>query len=286
MYFTKYICALVIWFCAFTAAAEQGNLPAKNSTQRIVALAPHIVEMLFEIGAGDKIIGTVDYADYPKAALDIERVGGYYGLQIERVLALKPDLVLAWKSGNKMADLEQLERLGLNVAYSEPGKIEDVARELKKFGVLVGEQENAELSASRYQKRLASLKSRYQGQKKLKVFYQLWPEPMMTINKNTWIHQVIETCAGDNVFANNSTDYPQIGVENVLVTMPEIIILPDERSDKEVPVIDWKKWQQIPAVKHDRFISVNADLLHRFSPRMLNGVENLCSDIDNFRQKN
>lgn len=280
----KFISALVICFCTFTASAEQGSLPAENAPKRIIALAPHIVEMLFEIGAGDKIVGTVDYADYPQAALDIERVGGYYGLQIERVLALKPDLVLAWKSGNKAGELEQLERLGLNVAYSEPDNIEDVARELNKFGALVGEQDNAKLSATKYLKRLASLKTRYQAKEKLKVFYQLWPEPMMTINKNTWIHQVIEVCAGNNVFANNSTDYPQIGVENVLVTMPEIIILPDERSDKKMPVIDWQKWQKIPAVEHQRFISVNADLLHRFSPRMLDGVEKLCSDIDNYRQ--
>ena len=263
----------------FCAAAEP---------QRIVALAPHIVEMLFDIGAGDQIVGTVEYADYPEAALKIPRIGGYHGIQIEKVLALKPDLVIVWQSGNKVSDIEQMEKMGLKIAYSQPYAIEDVASELRALGQLTGHKVQAEVVANRYVQRLEKLRQRYASQqqakiKPMKVFYQLWPEPMRTINKETLINQMIEVCQGQNVFANNPTPYPQIGIENVIVAQPEIIIYPDEKSTIEQPIIDWRKWPEIPAVKHNRFVRVNADLMHRFSTRMLEGIEDMCEKIDVFR---
>lgn len=251
--------------------------------QRIVAMAPHIVEMLFDIGAGNKIIGTVEYADFPEAALAIPRVGGYHGIQIEKILALKPDLVIVWKSGNKISDVEQMEKMGLNIIYSQPEKIEDVALELRKLGKITGHEEQAEAVANRYTQRLRKLRQQHANIAPMKVFYQLWPSPMRTINKDTLINQLIEVCQGQNVFASNPTPYPQIGIENVIVAQPEIIILPDEKSNKEQPIIDWHKWPEIPAAKHNRFIRVNADLMHRFSTRMLEGIEDMCEKIDAFR---
>tara|TARA_R110001592_G_scaffold134398_2_gene350099 strand:+ start:384 stop:1229 length:846 start_codon:yes stop_codon:yes gene_type:complete len=256
--------------------------------QRIVALAPHIVEMLFDIGVGDQIVGTVEYADYPEAALKIPRIGGYHGIQIEKVLALKPDLVIVWQSGNKVSDIEQMEKMGLKIAYSQPHAIEDVASELRTLGQLTGHEVQAEMVANRYVQRLEKLRQRYASQhqakiKPMKVFYQLWPEPMRTINKETLINQMIEVCQGQNVFADNPTPYPQIGIENVIVAQPEIIIYPDEKSTIEQPIIDWRKWPEIPAVKHNRFVRVNADLMHRFSTRMLDGIEDMCEKIDAFR---
>lgn len=260
-------------------ASFSGN----SAEPRIVALAPHIVEMLFDIGAGDNIVGTVAYADYPAAALNIPRIGGYHGIQIEKVLALKPDLVIVWQSGNKVSDIEQMEKMGLKIIYSQPDKIEDVARELRKFGQVTGHEAQAEAVASRYLQRLEKLRQQHVNIKPIKVFYQLWPEPMRTINKETLINQLIEVCQGQNVFADNPTPYPQIGIENVIVAQPEIIILPDEKSSKEQAIIDWHKWPEIPAAKYNRFIRVNADLMHRFSTRMLDGIEDMCKKIDAFR---
>lgn len=272
----KGLCFLLAVFSCVTNANEK-------STLRIVALAPHIVEMLFEIGVGEQIVGTVEYADYPEAANAIPRVGGYYGMQVEKLLALKPDLIFAWESGNKTTDIEQLQRLGLKVVYSKPDKIDDVATELRYFGKLVDAQEQAELAATRFENKLANIRTVNIDKQPIKVFYQLWPEPMMTINQNTWIHQLVEICQGINVFANNPTDYPHISIENVMVAQPELIIIPDEKSKKVQPKIQWQNWPEIPAVKANAFIHVNADLLHRFSSRMLNGVENMCSKIDKTR---
>ena len=259
------------------------SVSSSAAPQRIVALAPHIVEMLFDIGAGDKIVGTVEYADFPKAALKIPRVGGYHGIQIEKILALKPDLVVVWQSGNKVSDIEQLEKMGLNIIYSKPHKIEDVADELRKLGKLTGHDIQANTVADRYTQRLKTLREQHADIAPMKVFYQLWPEPMRTINKETLINQLIEVCQGQNVFAENPTAYPQIGIENVIVAQPEIIILPNEKSNKEQPIIDWHKWPEIPAAKHNRFIRVNADLMHRFSTRMLEGIEDMCKKINAYR---
>jgi vitamin B12 transport system substrate-binding protein len=263
-------------FAAFSGAAA-------SSQPRIVALAPHIVEMLFDIGAGEQIVGTVEYADFPAAALKIPRIGSYHGIQIEKLLELKPDLVIVWRSGSKDSDIEQMEKMGLNIVYSQPHKIDDVARELRKLGKYTGHEAQAEMVANRYLQRLQKLRKEHANIAPMKVFYQLWPEPMRTINKDTWINQLIEVCQGQNVFADNPTPYPQIGIENVIVAQPEIIILPDEKSNKVQPVIDWHKWPEIPAAKHNRFIRVNADVMHRFSTRMLEGIEDMCEKIDAFR---
>ncbi len=270
--------AIFLFSCLLFSSFSSAEKP-----QRIIALAPHIVEMLFDIGAGSKIIGTVEYADFPEAALNIPRVGGYHGIQIEKILALKPDLVIVWKSGNKVSDVEQMEKMGLNIIYSQPKKIEDVAQELRKLGKVTGHEIQAEAVADRYAQRLKNLRQQHATIAPMKVFYQLWPAPMRTINKETLINQLIEVCQGENVFASNPTPYPQIGIENVIVAQPEIIILPDEKSNKEQPVINWHKWPEIPAAKHNRFIRVNADLMHRFSTRMLEGIEDMCEKIDAFR---
>ena len=251
--------------------------------QRIVALAPHIVEMLFDIGAGDHIVGTVSYADYPKAALNIPRIGGYNGIQIEKILELKPDLVIVWQSGNKMSDIEQMEKMGLNIFYSKPDKIEDVAKELRALGKITDHQAQAEEVANRYSEKLNRLRQQYTNVAPMKVFYQLWPEPMRTINKDTLINQLIDVCQGRNVFSDNPTPYPQISIENVIVAQPEVIILPEQTSEQEIPMIEWHKWPEIPAVKHDRFIGINADLTHRFSTRMLDGIKDMCAKMDAFR---
>lgn len=256
---------------------------AEQSAKRIVALAPHIVEMLFDIGAGDKIVGAVAYSDYPKAALDIPRVGSYHGMQIEKLLALNPDLVIVWKSGNSQSDIDKMKRLGLKIVFSNPVDIADVATELRYFGGLTGHQQQAESVALAYEQRLKKLRLDNKTKQTIPVFYQLWSEPMMTINGTTWINQLIEVCQGVNVFKDNPTPYPKISTENVIVAQPHLMILPDENSDKPQPIIDWQKWPEIPAVKNNKFIHVDADLLHRFSTRMLSGVADMCEKIDQQR---
>jgi len=269
----------LMWLAQFSYAHEI------KEPQRIVALAPHIVENLFAIGAGDRIVGTVDYADYPAQANEIERVGGYYGINMERLLSLKPDLVLAWKTGNKAEDLAYIEKLGIPVAYSNPDQVDNVADELRKLGELTHLKMRADRVATEFEVKLAAIRASQQDKPPVSVFYQLWPEPMMTVGGNTWINQLLTICHADNVFANSETDYPRISIENVLVSKPEVIIIPDEKSKKPQPQIDWRQWPELPAVQHNQFISVNADLLHRFTTRMLDGLSEMCGKIDISRKQ-
>lgn len=255
-----------------------------NNQLRIVALAPHIVENLFAIGAGENIVGTVDYADYPLDAKKIARIGGYYGISIEKLLALKPDIVIAWQGGNQAEDLAQVKRLGIKVYLSDPKHIEGVADELRAFGKLTGYKQQAEDVAHQFDMKLATIRAKQQGKKVINGFYQLWPEPMMTVSHNTWISQLIEICKVNNVFANSASDYPQISIENVLVAKPDIIIVPDEKSNHPPPTVNWQQWPEIPAVKYQQFISVNADILHRFTPRMLDGLAYMCEQVDVSRE--
>lgn len=287
----KFILNILITVLAVSSFNVFSTEPSTSNLKplRLIALAPHIVEMLFEIGAGEQIVGAVEYADHPEQALKIPRVGGYYGLQIEKLLALEPDIVFVWQSGNSPSDIEQIKRLGdslgIKVVYSKPKDIEDVATELRLFGKLLGRQQQAEIAARNFEVKLANIKQKYLNKKAIKVFYQLWSEPMMTINDTTWIHQLVEVCQGENVFAKNTTAYPQISIENVMVMQPQVIILPNEKAKKPQPIIAWHKWPEIPAVAANAFISVNADLLHRFSTRMLDGVKDMCEKIEQERLK-
>lgn len=265
-----------------------GNAVANSAPEikklRIVALAPHIVENLFAIGAGDNIVGTVDYADYPYEAKNIARIGGYYGISLEKLLALKPDLVIAWKSGNQQEDIAQIERLGIKVHLSNPTTIEAVQTELLTLGKLTGYEKQSQQVAKAFKQKLAAIIKNQQGKQPISGFYQLWAEPMMTTSESTWIGQLINTCHVNNVFANSTTPYPQISIENVIVTKPQIIIIPDEKSNTPQPNVNWQAWPEVPAVTNNQFIRVNADLLHRFTPRMLDGLADMCDKIDASRK--
>lgn len=272
---------IILGLLLFAVSAPQA---LADKSLRIVALAPHIVENLYAIGAGDLIVGTLDYADYPQEATKIERIGGYNGISIEKLLMLKPDMVIAWKSGNQAEDLAQIKRLGIELHLSNPRSIEGVAKEILKLGQLTGRIEQSKKVAEAFTVKLNAIKATQQNKTTLTGFYQLWPEPMMTVSKNTWINQLIETCQVTNVFADSDTDYPQVSIENVIVTKPQIIIIPNEKSKRVIPTVNWQQWPEVPAVKYEQFISVNADLLHRFSPRMLDGLAQMCDKIEVSRE--
>ncbi|GLX79247.1 cobalamin-binding protein [Thalassotalea insulae] len=254
------------------------------SAQRIIALAPHIVEVLFDIGAGEQIVGTTEHSDYPEAAKAIPRIGNYARLNIEQVLASDPDLIIAWRGGNPTDDLDRLEKLGLNIVYSEPESIEDVAKELQYFGQLTGHQDQAQQQAQKFLQRLQQLKQQYQDKSAISVFYELWPRPLTTVANNAWPQQQLAVCQASNPFIDSPSDYPQINVEQVVLNAPQIIIQPDSSSMKSPDSIDWQQWQAIPAVKNNAFIRPNADKLLRMTARSLDELIVLCQQIDKFRR--
>ncbi|MCH1929733.1 cobalamin-binding protein [Shewanella sp. A25] len=257
------------------------NTVNAEPAKRIVALSPHAVEMLYAIGAGDQIIAATDYADYPQAATKLPRVGGYYGVQIERIMELHPDLIVVWDSGNKAEDIHQLKSLGFTLYSSSPKTLESVANELEELGALTGHNAQAKEVAADYRKQLQHLRDENAVKSRPKVFYQLWSTPLMTVSKNSWIQQIIDVCHGENVFYSAASDYPQVSIENVLLTMPEVILRSEEEGN--IQGMDWSQWGEIPAVKNQQIYQLNADLLHRATPRALLGVNALCETLDKAR---
>ncbi|MEI6859573.1 MAG: cobalamin-binding protein [Shewanella sp.] len=273
----KTINKIVLLFAVFVPILSAMAAPAK----RIIALSPQSVEMLYAIGAGGSILATTDYADFPKSALDIPRIGGYYGIQIERVLELDPDLVVVWGGGSKAEDIRRLKDLGFNVYNSDPKTLEAVADELKMLGELTGRQAEANKVADDYLYELNVLRKNNLAKSEVRVFYQLWSTPLMTVAKNSWVQQIIGVCHGENVYFDAVSDYPQVSLESVLLKKPEVILQSQDKGN--VLGVDWSKWPQIPAVKNQHIYQLNADLLYRAAPRALQGVQTLCDALDKAR---
>nr|WP_268820420.1 cobalamin-binding protein [Paraglaciecola sp. G1-23] len=287
-------CCLIVCSVTFSliisAHAEETKALSKELTNeqkqklRLIALAPHIVESLYEIGAGEQIIGTSEHADFPAAAKDILRVGNYASLQIEKILQLKPDIILAWQTGNPMSDIARLEKYNFKVIYSKPVRLEDVATELTMLGELTGRQLQAKKAGDKYLSRLNNLRDQYAGQSSISLFYELWSRPLRTVAGQAWPQQQIELCGAENPFKNAQDDYPSIGLEQVVANMPQAIIQPSQHGSENPDSINWRQWQSIPAAKHDFIFSLNADKVHRMTSRMLDEVQVMCEQIDKARQ--
>ncbi|WP_300443467.1 cobalamin-binding protein [Zoogloea sp.] len=255
--------------------------PAK----RIVSLAPHITEMLFAAGAGNQVVGAVQYSDYPDAAKKITRVGGYTSVDMEKVAALKPDLVVAWKSGNRGAHLDKLRALGIPVFINEPRRIDDVARSIAQLGKLAGTDSAGEAAAQAFRKRHAALAAKYSARPPVRIFYEAWNRPLMTINGEHLISDVIRLCGGDNVFAKLPMLAPTIDAEAVLAAMPEVIVASGMGEGRPEWLDDWRKWTKLPAVAQGNLFFIPPDQIQRHTPRILDGAERLCGQLDEARAR-
>lgn len=256
-----------------------------SPAHRVISLAPHVTELLFAAGAGNAVVGTVDYSDYPEAAKRIPRVGGGAGLDIEAIVALHPDLIIAWQTGNPSWQLERLARLGFPVFVTEPRRIDDVADLLKRFGQLTGTEHAARKAADEFRRHEARLRARYSGRAAVPVFYQILDNSLLTVNGRHLISDVIQLCGGKNVFADMPGLTPHIGVESVLQKDPQAILasgyeaLWPEWRDR------WRNWPGLSAVEHDNLFFIPPDLIHRHSPRILEGAERVCAALDQVRKK-
>lgn len=252
---------------------------------RIVSLAPHITELLFAAGAGERIVGTVQYSDYPEAAKKIPRVGGYTSIDMEKVAALKPDLVIAWKSGNRDAHLGKLRALGIPVFVNEPRKIDNVAKSLAQIGKLAGTDAAGEAAAQAFRKRHADLAARYSAKPTVRVFYEAWNRPLMTVNGEHLISDVIRLCGGENVFAKLPVLAPNVDVEAVLAARPEAIVASGMGEARPEWLDDWRQWTKLSAVAKGNLFYIPPDRIQRHTPRILDGAERLCGQLDEARAR-
>jgi len=276
---------LLVTSLAFAESNEEQSKKLSKETDKptIIALAPHIVEMLYDVGAGEQIIGTTAFADYPEQAKEIPRIGNYVRLQLERVIELQPDLIIAWKSGNPSDDLARLEQLGFNVIYSQPHTFEDIANEVRHFAKLTGHSKQGEQVAQKFEQELANITKTYQNKKEITGFYELWSRPLTTVAKGSWPQQFLNICKVKNPFKPVLTPYPQISIEQVLPASVQLIIQPLSINQKDREGFNWQDWQIIPAVANKQIIQPDADAMHRMTLRSLTALKDLCATIDKTR---
>ena len=260
------------------------TLRLTQAPKRIVSLAPHATELLFEVGAGSRIVGAVSYSDYPEEAKRIPRVGGYRSLDMEAIAALKPDVIVAWPSGNTPAQVEKLKQLGLPIYLSEPKRIIDIASALERYGTLTGNSDAAQQAVAKFNQQHAALRATYAGRPPVRVFYQIWNSPLITVSSDQIIGDAIRLCGGENIFASLPTLTTTVSLEAVLQADPEVIVASGMGNRRPVWLDDWKRWPRLRAAKRDQLHFIPSDYINRPTPRLLQGAEMLCKVLDGARQ--
>lgn len=253
--------------------------PAK----RIVNLSPDFSELLFDIGAGDTLVGTIEYSNYPEAARKVPRIGDGFHVDLEKVVALKPDLVLAWQGGTPQALMEKLRSLGLPVLALGTHDITDIATNMETLGEATGREAAAKQAADAFLARLAAFKARYAHETPIRVFYEVSAEPLYTVGGTQSISRLMAICGGRNIFVDLTELAPVVGLEAVLARDPEAIVTGNGEGDVAERFKLWQKWPQLSAVRAGNLYAMDDDTISRATPRILDAGEQLCQDLDQAR---
>jgi len=264
---------LLLGVCSCSAPPPGVHAPDPAGARRVIALAPHAAELVFAVGAGDRLVGVVAGSDYPAPARDLPVIGDSVRLDRERILALRPDLAVAWVPGNREADLDWLATRGVPVYRSDPHRIEAIAQDLQALGALTGHVEDGRAAAEAFRARLAHLRRAYAGIRALRAFYMLWPEPLMTVGGPSLISRAMKICGFENPFASQPAETLALGRESLIAARPAVLLVPgSDPSGAAAHLLDSGRWPgPAPAVA-----PVDPDLIERPGPRMLDGIEELC----------
>jgi iron complex transport system substrate-binding protein len=252
--------------------------------RRIVALSPNLVELAYAAGAGPKVAAAVRYSDYPPEASKLPQVGDASRIDVERVLALKPDLVLAWRTGNPAGDLERLASLGLPVFVTEARRLSDIARLIRTLGELAGTTRVASAAADAFERDLAELRRRYGGRRVVPIFYEIWNRPLLTVNGEHVISDVIALCGGRNVFHDAPVLTPAVSLEAVLAARPYVVLGGSSAVRREDFAASWaalpvSRLRELPV----RYVP--PDLIQRQTPRIARGAKVVCEVLDEIRRR-
>lgn len=253
--------------------------PAK----RIVSLGPHLTELAYAAGGGDSMVGAIRYSDFPEAARALPIVGDAHAIDFERIVQLKPDLVLVWGSGLNERHKARLRSLGLTVYESEIRQAQGIADTLRRLGTLLGRADTAEAAARRFEGQWRALADRYRGKAPVRVFWQLWHEPLMTINREHLISEAMRTCGGVNVFADLPLLTPSVSWEAAVAADPQLIASSGRQEDAARDFAAWRRFASVSAVKRQRFASIDGNLIGRMGPRFVEGAAGLCEAIERAR---
>ncbi|MEB0139077.1 MULTISPECIES: cobalamin-binding protein [unclassified Undibacterium] len=273
---------------ALSVTDDLGNtVNLKVPARRIISLAPHVTELLFAAGAGSQIVATVKYSDYPEAAKAIPRIGDLRQIDMERVLALKPDLLVVWTHGAFDRQMQALREAGIPLFFSEPQRLEQIPDTLIKLGRLSGTETTAQAAAADFRSQLQALKVKYAQTKPpsapLKIFYQVWAKPLYTLNDSHIASDAMRLCGAENVFGRLPAIAPLVDVEAVLKSNPDLIIDAESTSQHNNGLQQWKAFPSLAANKNQHLVTLDGDLLNRPGPRILAGARAICEVLEHIR---
>ena len=287
-----WLAALGVAWCSTGAAAgtpmtlidDRGkSVSLARPSERIVTLAPHLAEIAFAAGAGASLVGVSARSDFPEAALRLPVVSDSGRIDLERIVAIRPDLVLAWLSGNPSRQLEQLERRGIPVLAIEVRRLDDIARLLRLVGTAAGRGEAAEQAALQAAQSVRMLVARYAGLRKLRVFVEIWHEPLMTVSGTHLISDVLRVCGGSNVYARAAALTATVSAETLLFLRPEVVIMSSGAGSEAEQAGRWRRLALLPAVRQGALYVLDPNLLHRQGPRLIQAARTMCEHLERAR---
>lgn len=269
---------------ATTVVVDDGGhqVTLSKPAMRVISLSPHSTELLFAAGGGEHVVGVVSYSDFPEAAKSLPNVGDNNRIDLERIVALKPDLLVIWQHGSPERQIEQLKKLGVPVFHSEPRKLDDIADNVQKLGQLMGTSTIADQAAQQLRQELSKLRAQYSNQARVRVFYQVWDKPLYTLNGAHIVSDALKVCGAENIFASQKIIAPQVSAEAVLQENPEVIFASAEQDSGGFR--QWRTFPNLLAVKNNNLFSINGNLLNRAGPRMIAGTAALCQHLKTARQ--
>ncbi len=241
--------------------------------QRVISLAPNLTELAYAAGLGDRLVGVSAYSDYPPQASKTEQVANWQGINVERIVTLKPDLVLAWRGGNPQRPLDQLTSLGIRVVYLDPQNAGQVAQALEQLAIYSPSPEMAKHAAAEFRQQWQALKLKYHREKPVPAFIQFGTQPLFTASSATMQSEVLDVCGAKNIFADSRVPWPQVSREQVLSRHPQVIVISGGKSQKQVIEDYWRSLFSVPV------IALDADWFSRAGPRILLAARQLCPQL-------
>ncbi len=261
---------------------EQNTVALDQAATRIISLAPSMTELLYSLGVGDRIVGVMAHSDFPPDATSLPVVGRHDLLDMEGILALNPDLIVAWRSGNPRSSLQRLRELGFTLYVAEPESLASIGSHLARLGTLTGQQDQADMLVNAFDRQIESLRQRYGNREPVSVFYQVWHSPIVSVGGRELVNDMISLCGGRNIFSELGVG-PTVDRESVILRNPDVILA--SGSDRTHPrwLEDWRDWPGIGAVANNHLYALAPELVQRHSLRAIQGARQMCEYIDQAR---
>lgn len=254
-----------------------------QTIERVISLAPSATELAFAAGLGDKLIAVSEHSDYPEQAKNLEQIANYQSINVERIITLQPDLIIAWPGGNPAKELNKLAQFGFTIYNVNTKSLDDIALNVEQLSQYADDPTIGEQAANHFRSQLIAYKKQYHTEEKVSYFYQLSEKPIITVAQDRWPSEVFRFCGGINVFENSAAPYPQVGLEQVIVANPEVIFTSRHAMENADM---WQPWhEQLQAIKNHHIWTLNASWINRPTPRTLDAIHQVCELFETVRQK-